>query len=108
MEGGPLSRSLELGDVPRPDLIGRRGKQFWLAVDRMPALGATLTAAAVGRQQPVHGTHRPEVASFVEQRGMHRRRRGVGEALAVEELVTKPGVERLNPGVLPRRTRVDE
>jgi hypothetical protein len=61
----------------------------------MDELIAPLATAAVGRQQSVHRAHRAEIATFTQQRGVHRRRRGVGEALAVERvqqhLVLLPG-----------------
>jgi hypothetical protein len=84
VEARPLGRTLELGDVPRPDLIGRNSEQLGLGVGRVGELVAPLATAAVGRQQPVHRAHRAEVATLVEQRRMHGRRRRVGKAVAVE------------------------
>lgn len=83
MEARPLGRTLELGDIPRPDLVGLNSQQLGLGVGGMDALIAPLTAGAVGAQHAVHGAHRAQVDTLVEQRGMHARRSGIGEALAV-------------------------
>ena len=53
METSPLGRPLELGDVPRPDLVGCEGQQFRLGIGRVATLAATLSAAGVGGQQTV-------------------------------------------------------
>ncbi len=50
----------------------------------MGELVAPLAAAVTGAQQPVHGAHRAEVDPLAQQRGVQSRRRGVGEAFAVE------------------------
>ena len=84
VEARPLGWALELGDVPRTDLVGRNREQFGLGVGRVGELVAPLATAAVGRQQPVHRAHRAEVAALVKQRRMHRRRRRVDETFAVE------------------------
>jgi hypothetical protein len=52
----------------------------------MDALIAPLTAGAVGAQHAVHGSYRAQVDTLIEQRGMHARRRHVGETLAVESV----------------------
>lgn len=103
----PLGRPLELGDVPGPDLVGRRGQQLGLGIGRMGELSAPLARAALGGQQAVHGAHRAEVAALVQQRGVHGRRRGVGKALAVErcqQLLALLRASRANGG-LARATR---
>ena len=66
------------------DISQLKGQQLGFDVGRMGELVAPLAHTAVGRQQPVHGAHRAEVAALDEPRGVHGRRRGVGEALAVE------------------------
>ncbi len=84
VEARPFGRTLELGDVPGPHLVGRERQQLRFCVRRMNELIAPLATAAVDRQHPIHRAHRAEVASLVQQRGVHCRRRGVNEALAVE------------------------
>ncbi len=84
MKARPLGWSFEFGDVPGPDLVGRRRQQFGFGIGRMGKLIAPLRAAAVGRQQAVHGAHRCQIAALIEQRGVHRRWRGVGETCTVE------------------------
>ena len=77
---GPLSLVMSQDQT----WLGAIGQQLGLGVGRVGELVAPLAAAAVDGQQPVHGAHRAEVAALVEQRGVHGRRRGVDEALAVE------------------------
>ena len=84
MEARPLGRPFELGDVPGPNLVGRDREQLGLGVGRVGELVAPLAAATIDRQQAVHRAHRAEIAALVEQRGVHGRRRGVDEALAIE------------------------
>jgi hypothetical protein len=51
----------------------------------METLTSALAGLAVGGQEPIHGTDRTVIAAFIEQRGEHRSRRHVHEALAVEK-----------------------
>ena len=46
VEARPLGRSLELGDIPGPDLVGRDGQQFGLGVGRVGELVAPLLLTA--------------------------------------------------------------
>ena len=55
VEARPLGRSLEFGDVPRPDLVGRDGQQLGLGVGRVDELVAAFARTAVGSQHTVHG-----------------------------------------------------
>ena len=57
VEARPLGRSLEFGDVPRPDLAGRDGQQLGLGVGRVDELIAAFARTAVGSQHTVHGAH---------------------------------------------------
>jgi len=52
----------------------------------MVAQVASLAGPAIGGEQTINGAHRAEILAFVEQRGMDRLRRGVDEALAVEDV----------------------
>ena len=51
----PFGRSHQLGDIPRPDLIGRFGQQLGLLVDGMAELVAPLTDLAVFGQNALQG-----------------------------------------------------
>ena len=46
VKASPLGRAFELGDVPRPDLVGRCGEQLRLGIDRVAALAAALCIEA--------------------------------------------------------------
>jgi hypothetical protein len=48
VEVRPLGRPLELGDVPRPDLVGRDGQQLGLGVGRVGELVAPLARSRRG------------------------------------------------------------
>ena len=85
IEVRPRCRALELGDVPRVDLVGALGEQLGHRVGRMRKLGAPLTHATVlAGQQPVHRALRRQVAAFIQQRRPHLGGRAVDEPLAVQ------------------------
>ena len=50
VEASPLGRSLELGDVPRPDLVGCDGQQLRSGIGWVAALAAALGTAGVAPQ----------------------------------------------------------
>ena len=66
----PFRRPHQLGDVPRPDLVGCLRQQFRLFVDRMAQLIAPLTDFLVCGQDAVHGADRAVVDALVEQAGV--------------------------------------
>ena len=77
--------------------MGAMASSSGVGAGRMGELVAPLATAAIGRQQPVYRAHRAEVATLVEQRGMHGRRGGADEAFAVEgveQRLTLLGIER--------------
>src|SRR5687768_7720523 len=59
---GPLRGALELGDVPRPDLVGRSGEQLRLDVGRVAELVAALADLAGGLEYAIHRSRRAQVA----------------------------------------------
>ncbi len=63
--------TLQLGYVPRPDLVGSPGDQLGLLLGRVGALAASLTVLPYGCQQPVHGAYRTQVDAVVEKPGPH-------------------------------------
>ena len=64
--------------------MGSLGEQLGLGIGGVGELVASLTNLAVGVQQPVHRALRAQIAPFVEQRGIHLRRRAVCEPLSVQ------------------------
>src|SRR4030095_4651121 len=86
VEARPFGRTLELWYVPGPHLVGRECQQLRFCVRRMDELIAPLATAAVDRQQSVHRANRSQITALIEQRGVHRRRCRVDEALAVESV----------------------
>jgi hypothetical protein len=62
------------------------GQQFRLGVLGMAQLIAPLAHGGTALQQAVHGAHRGDVTSFVEQLGVDGGRRAIGEARAVEHV----------------------
>lgn len=49
----PFLVAAELCDVPRPELIGRGGQQFWLGIGGMLALLTPVLGLAIGGQQSI-------------------------------------------------------
>jgi hypothetical protein len=83
--GGPLGRTGQLGDVPGPHLVRSGRDQLGLDVGGMAGLAATFAHLAVAAELPVHGGHRGQVGSLVEQRGVHAGRGQVDETRRVED-----------------------
>ena len=86
VEVRPLGRPQQLGDVPGPGLVRRRGHQLGLGVLGMFALIAPLSDRLIGGQDPIHRPLRAQVMAFVEQRRHDLRRRTVDEARAGEHI----------------------
>ena len=68
-EVDPLGGPLELGDVPRPELVGGGGQEFGAGVAGMSALGPAFLGLAARGQQAVEGADRAQVAVFFQQGG---------------------------------------
>src|SRR5213594_4227036 len=84
VEVGPLHRTEQLGDVPRPDLVGGRGQQLGLPVVGVTELIAPLANLLVLGKDAVHRALRAEVVPLVEKRGIDLSRRAINEARFVE------------------------
>src|ERR1039457_4447179 len=54
IEVGPLDRTPQLGDVPAPKLVGRRGQQLGFLVRRMNQLIASLAGFSLLLENTVH------------------------------------------------------
>ena len=86
VETGPFGRAFEFRDIPAPDLVGRGSQELRLGVDRVHPLAPALRRLAVRLQGAVQGAHRADVAPLVQQGGIDKIRRAIGEAFAVEHL----------------------
>ena len=84
LEIAPLGWSLELGNVPRPHLIGSGGEQFGLGIGGMGQLVTALTNLVVGGQDAIHGADRAEIDTLVEQGGVDLGGGVVHEAVFVQ------------------------
>ena len=82
VEIGPGRRSLELGDVPTPELVDPSSKQFRLGM----VLGSTgaLGVSAIGCQQAIEGAARTQIDALVQKRGPDLLDGAVNEAVVVE------------------------
>src|ERR1019366_4452131 len=67
IEVGPLGLALQLGDVPTPELIRRRGQKLWLLICRMGEVIATFTSFTLLFQNPVHCAERAVIDALVQQ-----------------------------------------
>jgi len=79
----PFDRPSQFGNVPRPNLVGTRCQQF----GPRKITGCPLTALAnqaVAPQEPVHRADRTEIATFVQQDGVHLTRRHVAKPLTTQ------------------------
>ena len=86
IEVRPLRRPQQLGDVPGPGLVRRRGHQLGFAVLGMLTLIAPLPDRPIRGQDSIHRPLRAQVVAFVEQRRHDFRRRAVHEAWAGEHI----------------------
>src|SRR3569833_3700807 len=81
----PFGRTLQLGDIPRPNFVWPDREQFRLGIGGMNSLTPALACLIPGGQQPIHGAYCAVISAFIEQNGTHRGRGYVGETLAVEQ-----------------------
>jgi hypothetical protein len=84
IEVGPLDRTAQLGDVPAPKLVWPGSQQLGFVVCGMNELIATLAGFPLLLEDTVHGANRTQVLTFVQQGGLHGRRRAVLESLFME------------------------
>jgi len=63
MEVGPLTRSVQFGDVPGPQLVGLGGQQFGLGVVGMAQLVAAVSDLGMVMQDALEGTNRTSVGA---------------------------------------------
>src|SRR3954453_23147979 len=69
----PFGRSHQLGDIPRPDLVGGFGQQLRLLVDGMAELVAAFADLALFGQDAIQGADRAKIDAFVQQGGIDLR-----------------------------------
>jgi hypothetical protein len=81
-----LRGSLQLGNVPRPDLRRRRRHKLRLGVNGMPRLIAPLPDFVCVGEDAIHRADRAEVRLFLEQRRMDLGGRLIDEPLAAQRV----------------------
>ena len=69
----PFGRSHQLGDIPRPDLVGGFGQQLGLLVEGMAELVAPFTDLTVFGQDAIQGADRAKIDALVQQGGIDLR-----------------------------------
>src|ERR1019366_8578698 len=84
VEVRPLGRSEQFGDVPAPKLIGSRGHQFWLLVERMSELIAALARFAASFEEAMYAADRAKILPFIEQRRINSSWGAILEAFFME------------------------
>src|SRR5450759_3066254 len=97
---GPLLRTVQLGDVPRPHRIRCGGDELGLLVGRVGGLTSSFTNLIVLVEDPVHGRDRPQVDPLVEQLGVDGGRCLVDELVGLEECLDLLALDRAEgPGL---------
>jgi hypothetical protein len=86
VEVRPLGGAVELGDVPRPQLVGSRSEQLGLRVRRSAELIASFANLAGCRENAVHRALGAPVRSIVEKGGDDFGGRAIDEARLVEQI----------------------
>src|SRR5512139_1435085 len=81
----PLGRPLQLGDVPRPELIGSGGEKLRLAVDRMCELISSLPHFPSLPKKPIHGAHGTQIRAFIQERRIDLPRGQIHKTLTVHD-----------------------
>ena len=86
VEIGPLHRSHQFGDVPRPDRVGHFGQQFGFLVDGMTQLPTPFANFAMLAQQPIPRADRAMIDAVIQQRGVDLRGRLIRETWRVKQV----------------------
>jgi hypothetical protein len=84
VEVSPLGWTQQLGDVPRPDLIGTGGQQLWLLVSRVTELVTPFSDLIVLVEDAIHGPDRAKILAFIEQGGIHLSWRLIDKPFGIE------------------------
>src|SRR4030042_4375119 len=80
----PFNRSLKLGDIPRPNLIGGRSKQFGLCILGMPHVSPALfDISMLICEETIHRPHRTMILTLIQQCGITLARGFILESLGV-------------------------
>jgi hypothetical protein len=80
MEVGGLGAGTELGDIPGPQLIGSRGKEFRFGVGGVTELVSPLTDLLVLAQDAIHGADGAEESPLIQESSIDFGGREVHEA----------------------------
>src|SRR3972149_6108870 len=68
---GPLGGAFQLGNVPRPNLIGTCGKQLGFGVmAQLMASPSFFDTAILIAEDPVHGPYGAVILTLIEERGI--------------------------------------
>ncbi len=86
----PLGRPLELGDVPGPDLVGGRGQQLRLCVNRAAEYGPAFADLLLLGKYSIHGPDRTEIPSLIQQDRIDLRGWQIHESLRMEYIQDLP------------------
>ena len=70
IKAGLFDRPHQLGDVPRPHLVGPLGQQFGLLIDRMATLAAAFRNLTMGGKDAIHRADGAQIDAFIEQGGI--------------------------------------
>jgi hypothetical protein len=84
---GPLDRSLELGDIPGPHLVGGCGQEFGFLIMIPVVPPSSLFDIAVnGFEDSVHGPDRTMITPLIQERGIDFMRRLILESFRVQDI----------------------
>lgn len=84
VEVGPLHRTQECGDVPRPHLVGGGRQEFRFLIDRVTELVPALRDLRLFVEDAVEGSDGTMVSAFIKQGGVHCGRGVVNEPVAMQ------------------------
>jgi hypothetical protein len=103
MEAVPRVRTLQLGDVPAPQLIGTGGQKLRPVILRMPQLITPFPHRPVLRQNTVHRPHTAQVRPLVQQLRPDLAHRLVAETFTDQRLQNPLTLGIRQPPMRPRR-----
>ena len=75
VEVGPRHRPLEFGNIPGPDLIRGRGREFGFGIGTLPVPAAAFFKLLILCQDAIQGTLRTHIFPFIQQSRHNTRRR---------------------------------
>jgi hypothetical protein len=100
VEENAADQSRKLADIPRPDLVWRRGNQPRNRVFSALPVVASVPQFTTLAKDAIHRSNRAEEAAFLEQRRIDLARRLVDESLGVQELEYRAAFRLRQPSVV--------